>query len=361
MTTIINIGARYDIRHPEKKGGVVVLFEQWIDFCKNQEKEGVISSIVIDSNKGNYNTKSILGRQFSYIVSYLLIIKQVKYILKRAVSKNNEVVVMLHGTLFDYIWLAPIVENIAHKFGVKVILRKFAGNFADIYEASNSLKQKYIKKVLASADMLFWESKRLVEWGKQFNKETYWFTNVREDSLVRREKVPYRKRFVFLSRVEKQKGIIDLINCFQTLGMEYSLDIYGPIWDNLSENLLNTFNTKYKGIIQPHEVSSKLAEYDVLVLPTKWETEGYPGIIIEAFNVGIPVIASIIGGIPEMVINGYNGFLTEAGNIEDLKKAIIGIKEENYSRLSDNALKSFDTYDADKVNNQILSKILNLK
>jgi len=72
------------------------------------------------------------------------------------------------------------------------------------------------------------------------------------------------------------------------------IDVYGPILENIE--VLN-----YKGVLFGDEVIKKLQEYDVLVLPTFWETEGYPGIILEAFSLSKPVISTNFRAIPEFV------------------------------------------------------------
>ena len=62
------------------------------------------------------------------------------------------------------------------------------------------------------------------------------------------------------------------------------------------------------------------AEYDVLVLPTFWKGEGYPGVIIEAFSVGLPVVATNLPGISEM-IDSQSGILVPPHSASTLAKA----------------------------------------
>jgi glycosyltransferase involved in cell wall biosynthesis len=61
-----------------------------------------------------------------------------------------------------------------------------------------------------------------------------------------------------------------------------------------------------------------------LVLPSEWY-ENYPMVILEAFASGKPVVASSIGGIPEMIDEGETGHLYEAGNEEALAACVEGI------------------------------------
>ena len=55
-----------------------------------------------------------------------------------------------------------------------------------------------------------------------------------------------------------------------------------------------------------------------VVVPSEWY-ENAPISILEAFALGKPVIGSRIGGIPEMIDEGVNGYLFEPGNVDDLR------------------------------------------
>jgi glycosyltransferase involved in cell wall biosynthesis len=59
---------------------------------------------------------------------------------------------------------------------------------------------------------------------------------------------------------------------------------------------------------------------DLLILPSR--AEGLPNVILEAFAYGKPVVATGVGGIPELVENEKNGFLVPPANPDLLAKAI---------------------------------------
>ena len=66
-----------------------------------------------------------------------------------------------------------------------------------------------------------------------------------------------------------------------------------------------------------------------LIAPSEWE-EPFGRIVIEAYQVGTPVIASAIGGLKELVKNGTTGFLFESGNAVQLAQDIkqMGVKSD---------------------------------
>ena len=68
------------------------------------------------------------------------------------------------------------------------------------------------------------------------------------------------------------------------------------------------------------DVAAQLRDADAFVLPTRWE--GLPYSILEAMASGLPVIASSVGGIPELVEHGVTGWLVEPGDVTGLADAI---------------------------------------
>ncbi|WP_288148496.1 glycosyltransferase [Bacteroides acidifaciens] len=334
---ILTIGPRFTKKNKKQTGGIVVLFENWLEYCQQQN----ISIKIIDTNKNNY--LCVILAYFSIIYS---IIKH---------SKKYDVL-FLHGTIKDYLFIAPWVVFIGLLQKKKVCLRKFAGSFKDDYEQSNRLCKNIYDYTLKHAHILFWETKALVSFGMKFQSNSYWFPNVRMHPSITFPLHSFSRKFVFISRIEKEKGIDFLKESFSLLGEGYHLDIYGPLID-YSENDLTSSNYCYKGFISPTDICSILSQYDVLILPSYWNAEGYPGIILEAYSVGVPVIASNIGGIPEIVKNGYNGILIPPQNSSAIIQAVKTFDITNYKSYSHNALESFNDFEANNVNKHIIQII----
>lgn len=68
-------------------------------------------------------------------------------------------------------------------------------------------------------------------------------------------------------------------------------------------------------------VPEVLVDFDLLVNPSF--TEGLPNAILEAFHVGVPVVATAVGGVPEIVIDGETGWLVPAGDAERMASCIL--------------------------------------
>jgi len=119
---------------------------------------------------------------------------------------------------------------------------------------------------------------------------------------------------IFIGSVRKGKGtdiVLETFKQFANSKEDTELTIVGdgPLLNELKEDNKINYNIKFTGSVPHEQALQLLAESDVLVLPSK--REGVPRVILEAFEVGIPVIASSRGGITEVVHDKKTGLLTE--------------------------------------------------
>ncbi len=79
----------------------------------------------------------------------------------------------------------------------------------------------------------------------------------------------------------------------------------------------------FTGAVPNEKVVEYLNEFDIFVMPSVEEGETFGVAAVEAMATGLPVIASKIGGLPEVVDDGITGTLIKPGDVEDLTKALI--------------------------------------
>jgi glycosyltransferase involved in cell wall biosynthesis len=77
-------------------------------------------------------------------------------------------------------------------------------------------------------------------------------------------------------------------------------------------------NTEFVGRLEPAELSDMIGNARFLVMPSEGYYETFGMVIIEAYARGVPVVASNIGVVPELVSDGQTGLLFEPGNATDL-------------------------------------------
>lgn len=102
-------------------------------------------------------------------------------------------------------------------------------------------------------------------------------------------------------------------------------------------------------MLSPKDVVNVLKKYDIMLLPTWFKGEGYPGIIIEALSLGMPVISTEWISIPEIIEDGFNGKLIEVRNSDKLREAIEFFNIENYPKFRQNAFNSFEQFNSEIV------------
>ena len=102
----------------------------------------------------------------------------------------------------------------------------------------------------------------------------------------------------------------------------------------------------FHGFVPEEELVLLYKKAHITVVPSIWY-ETFGRIIIESFKYGTPVVGSNIGGIPEIIENGYNGLLFEPGNIGELKDTLESLIENpsELRRLSEGAFESVKKYD----------------
>lgn len=332
------IGKLRSVLNPTKAGGVIVLFEQLI----NDFNERGANFRIIDLNNRNY-----LIKFFAVIIIYVKLLF--------AIPKMD--VIFFNGTAGEYKFYSWYVVFISKIFGKKIILRKFAGNFHEFYEEKfNFFSKSLVRYALKNADINYFETKYLISYFKSIAKNTKWFPNIRVKPPMINSRI-YSKKFIFIGHITKEKGITEILKAKRDLGKEYIIDIFGPKNYNCPDFLKTEFDSAYKGPLSRKEVIKTLFKYDVLLLPTFHKGEGYPGVIIEALSIGIPVIASPLKGVREMIQNYKSGIFVEPKNHEDLIEKIESIDIENYKILSKGALSAFESFNSDTVMKRIFKEI----
>ena len=140
------------------------------------------------------------------------------------------------------------------------------------------------------------------------------------------------KLVLFAGRVIDIKGLEYLVQALK--GSEYTLGIVGdgPELPRI-EKLASRIGVELMAFGK-QDVPDFMSACDVFVLPSIME--GCPLTILEAFAAGKPVVASKVGGIPELITNRENGFLVEPKDVKGLRTAIDEVLEsESFVKRAD--------------------------
>jgi teichuronic acid biosynthesis glycosyltransferase TuaC len=135
------------------------------------------------------------------------------------------------------------------------------------------------------------------------------------------------KVLLYVGRIEPQKGLHELIDAFAAFAeaQPHSMLVVvgeGTAVPDLQQHAARTVkagNVRFTGPVPPLHVAQWMAAADVFVLPSY--AEGCPNVILEALSCGRPVVASAVGGIPDMV-NAECGILVPPRDAVALAKAL---------------------------------------
>jgi glycosyltransferase involved in cell wall biosynthesis len=136
--------------------------------------------------------------------------------------------------------------------------------------------------------------------------------------------LPEKDYFCYVGRLSREKGIDVLIRAVASLETGRLLIVGdGPEADNLRALALGlgADRVEFAGYRSGGELRRILAESQFVVLPSRWY-ENLPYAVMEAFASSKAVVASRIGGIPEMVEDGVNGLLFPAGDSRALASCL---------------------------------------
>lgn len=122
----------------------------------------------------------------------------------------------------------------------------------------------------------------------------------------------------FIGRLSEEKGVDVLIRAAARLPeVELKIAGAGPQEDKLKElaKSLKAENVSFLGFLREEQLKELRKNSKAMAVPSVWY-ENAPLAVLEAMAQGLPVIASRIGGLPELVDEGKTGWLVEAGNVD---------------------------------------------
>jgi glycosyltransferase involved in cell wall biosynthesis len=125
---------------------------------------------------------------------------------------------------------------------------------------------------------------------------------------------------LYLGRISQEKGIETLLKAYASSTANWRLVVAGT--GPLSDELMTKYDSRhFVGHITGKALSEMIDRASVVVVPSNWY-ENCPMSVLEAMAYGKPVVASCMGGIPELVEQNKTGLLFDAGNTNELTTAL---------------------------------------
>lgn len=277
------------------------------------------------------NKIDIVVLQHDGILSNLVYI-----LLKRAIPKTKFIKMLHHCYEKEYSLTNNFLRNKLILYGIKKSLQ-----ISDlIIGVSNAVKKSYIEKfqldenkvdvVYNGIDMGFYKKQKVKE-------------NDRAQNII------------YIGRIEKVKGLDVLIESLKNISKEYHLktQIIGEgSYKHSLMNKVKEFDLEqyihFIGGKESSEIISYLDNADVFVYPSICQ-EAFGISIVEAMARGCIPIAFNKGGIPEILVDGFNGKIINDTTPEALEKGIVDIIEyTKYKKLIKNALETSENFSIER-------------
>jgi glycosyltransferase involved in cell wall biosynthesis len=285
---------------------------------------------------------STIGKGF---VTFLSLLKMPIFAFSLFWGKPDILVLELASKGSTYRKIA--YAKVSKILGTPYIIHLHGGGYANFYASSSKFMRRRITDLFqeASGIVLLHEGQipmmnEIV--GELSNRRVAVIPNGVQVS----RSISYKKplpgepiRFAFLGNVSEEKGIPELL---KALSLYTPRDIFLTLVGQIT---LDKQHTKFlklcetKGLATAVGIKSKaealeiLSRSHILVLPSK--IENFPNVILEAFSLGVPVMATAVGGIPALVRDGETGWLVPVNR--PLESAI--------AEAIDTALRSRETFE----------------
>lgn len=151
---------------------------------------------------------------------------------------------------------------------------------------------------------------------------------------------PAQREVLCVGRLSAEKGHFILIDAFEALRKRHPrvrlvLVGDGPLRADLEarcRELPDPSSVEFTGSLDPASVAERMRSSSLVTLASF--SEGVPVVLMEAFSHGRPVVASRVGGIPELVIHGEGGYLVSPGDPQELAEAMDRVLSDPLSAAS---------------------------
>lgn len=150
---------------------------------------------------------------------------------------------------------------------------------------------------------------------------------------------------LYAGRLSEEKGIKTLLRAWSTLKDPPVLNILGdgPLRGDVESAATSNTRISYLGRRSPEEVIQCMRRASVFVVSSEWY-EAFPHSIVEAYACGLPILASRIGTLKDVVKDGKTGVLFDPGNSLDLAAKIKWLSDnpDEVARMSANARAEYE-------------------
>lgn len=247
----------------------------------------------------------------------------------------------------------------------------------------NCLKNKCLKDSMIKSLIVMFEA-YINKWRKAYNKIDYIITpskfymnkfiefgidknkiehlpNFLNNEPVDFDELVDNNYFLYFGRLSEEKGIITLIKAMKDIKFTLKIVGTGPLKDEIKKYIKynNCNNIEVLGFKSGKELNTIVANAKAVVIPSEWYENG-PYSAIESLKLKRPLIGSDLGGIPELIDEGNNGYVFKHGDVDDLHEKLSkfqSLSEEKIKSMQKRSFEIFEKNYIDRIHYEKLTKI----
>lgn len=296
---------------PPPIGGIATWTKDYVEYYKKNQYPLVVVNSAIQGDRVTNVEKVNL---FSEIKRTMYIKKEIK---KKVKSENPNI---LHynascskfGLIRDYL--------ILHSVKIPVFFQCHCNLDTQL---KNKISIIFFKKICKKCKNIGVLNKESENFASLYSKNVYLTPNfIKERNSTINELRENIQKVCFVGRAVQSKGILEYIEVAKD-NLDINFNIIGPITDQIVSQI-KTPNVKCLGPRSNEEVLNILKDMDVYILPSY--SEGFPLGVLESMQCGLPIIATKVGAIPDMIEN-KGGILVSIQSVDELNVALETIKD----------------------------------
>ena len=291
-----------------------------------------------------------VGRfSFRKVITLFHLLLNVKKIVKE--NKIEAIYYPPAGTGF-----IPIIRDIItllfiRKFGIKLILHFHAMGLECSYKKMGALLRFFFERAYFKPDLCICISESNIDEIKFLQPLDVKVVNYGQGSKKNRatpdanEDISGKIRLLFTGNIIESKGVLVLLNVIERLikkGYDLSAKFVGGMTSNEIRKKVQNHPAvidkvvEFVGVKTGEEKNRYFKQADIFCFPTYYENENFPVVIIEAMQFGLPIVTTNWRGIPSMVKEGKNGYLSVPGSVDEyeLKLEILVDNEQLRHEMS---------------------------
>jgi len=313
--------------HPPPYGGIAVLVKETLNSRLKDKYD------LIHCRTGSRDIT--VAQEETYIQSIIRLIYDYLSLIYLLV-KHSPRVVNLYSPAFLGFWSKSILAIVSKLFGKKTVIHIHSAKFDSWYNNASQTKKWLIRFLLNRVDIIVIEGEIWKTFFKQIVPESklviipncVHLSNFKKTKKSKREN---KISVLFPGSLCERKGVFDILKAVSLVVKEEKniKFIFGGRSSNEEEiKILEIIKSQhlenYTAFIGEYTDKNKSEIYgsaDIFILPSY--AEGLPISMLDAMALGLPIISTRVGAIPEVIDDRVNGFLIEPGDYKALAKRIL--------------------------------------